>query len=61
MSLTLIPAFTRALTLTPTLGESDIGHETQDGDVDQCGQKPYPFHISFCGDIDNAGHQKPQA
>ena len=43
-------------------GESDIGHESQDGDVDETAQqKPFPFHISFCGDIDNAGHQKPQA
>jgi len=43
-------------------GESDIGQESQSGDVDQCsGAKPYPWHISFCGDIDNAGQQKPQA
>jgi len=42
-------------------GESDIGFESQSGDVDQCAQEPFPWHISFCGDIDNAGHQKPQA
>ena len=44
------------------IGESDIGMESQSGDVDECShQEPYPWHISFCGDIDNAGHQKPQA
>ncbi len=44
------------------IGESDIGYETQTGDVDECaGIEPFPFHISFCGDVDNAGHLKPQA
>jgi len=44
------------------IGESDIGYESQSGDVDECaGTEPFPWHISFCGDVDNAGHIKPQA
>jgi beta-galactosidase len=49
-------------TMMDYIGESDIGYESQSGDVDQCaGTESFPWHISFCGDIDNAGHQKPQA
>lgn len=44
------------------IGESDIGFESQSADVDECsGREPFPWHISFCGDVDNAGQRKPQS
>ena len=38
------------------LGESSIGFETQTELIDECdATKPFPFHVSFCGDLDIAG------
>ena len=44
------------------IGESDIGFESQSGDTDECaGIEPFPWHISFCGDLDLVGLRKPQS
>ena len=44
------------------LGESSIGFETQTDGMDECdAQEPFPFHVSFCGDLDLIGTPKPQA
>ena len=38
------------------------GFETQTEGIDECdASEPYPWHVSFCGDLDLAGHPKPQA
>ena len=44
------------------LGESSIGFETQTDGIDECDAvEPFPFHVSFCGDLDLIGQPKPQA
>ena len=44
------------------LGESAIGFETQTDGTDECdASEPFPFHVSFCGDLDLVGMPKPQA
>ena len=44
------------------LGESSIGFETQTDGMDECeASEPFPWHISFCGDLDVIGQPKPQA
>ena len=43
------------------IGETAIGFESQTNHPDQCThQEPYPFHVSFPGDLDLIGNQKPQ-
>merc|ERR1719253_2148240 len=42
------------------IGESAIGSASTSPDLQTSGQ-PWQWHISFCGDIDIAGLQKPQA
>jgi hypothetical protein len=58
-----LPSFTPAALLhTGRHPLSFHRYESQSGDVDECaGIEPFPWHISFCGDVDNAGHLKPQA
>ena len=42
------------------LGDSYSGFT--DGDVDAlAGRHPWPWHVSFCGDLDIVGHRKPQS
>jgi len=45
------------------IGESGIGHNRLVGEkTDQPSfLKPWPWYISWCGDIDITGHQKPQS
>ena len=44
------------------LGESSIGFESQTDGLDECDAvEPFPFHVSFCGDLDLIGTPKPQA
>merc|ERR1712178_24667 len=44
------------------IGETRIGFESATGDVDEIsGSGPFHWHVSFCGDIDIVGHQKPQS
>merc|ERR1712178_620151 len=44
------------------IGETRIGQESSTGDVDEItGSGPFHWHVSFCGDIDIVGHQKPQS
>ena len=46
------------------IGESSIGANGHNEGLLACGQycaQPFPYHISFCGDLDVVGGQKPQA
>ncbi|MCK4748449.1 MAG: glycoside hydrolase family 2, partial [Bacteroidales bacterium] len=45
------------------IGESGIGHNRLVGDQPSRGSflKPWPWYISWCGDIDILGNQKPQS
>jgi beta-galactosidase len=44
------------------IGESAIGFATQTDAMDECdANEPFPWHISFCGDVDIIGQQKAQA
>ena len=51
------------------IGESSIGGNGHNAggaseDFDACGgycTQPYPYHVSFCCDIDLVGHRKPQS
>ena len=48
------------------LGETGIGSSSFDGDVDQIvsipdGNRPFGWHVSFCGDLDIVGDPKPQS
>ena len=43
------------------LGESSIGHTAVAPSLDAAaGNEPWPWHVSFCGDLDLVGHAKPQ-
>ena len=43
-------------------GETAIGSTTTSGNMDYLnGRHPFPWHISFCGDFDIVGNQKPQS
>ena len=44
------------------VGETAIGSSTTSGGPDYvAGRHPFPWHVSFCGDIDLVGNQKPQS
>lgn len=43
------------------LGESGIGHERLSGDPLQSYLLPWPWHVSYCGDLDICGFKKPQS
>ena len=44
------------------IGESSIGFETETELIDECAAlEPFPFHLSYCGDLDLVGDPKPQA
>jgi len=44
------------------IGETRIGFESSSGDVDEMSQRGnFDWHVSFCGDIDIVGLQKPQS
>jgi hypothetical protein len=43
------------------IGESAIGSAATTPDMQEAFGQPWEWHVSFCGDIDIVGMQKPQA
>ena len=43
------------------IGESAIGNAATSPDIQASTGQPWQWHVSFCGDIDIMGMQKPQA
>ena len=43
------------------IGESAIGNAATTPDIQASAGQPWQWHVSFCGDIDIMGMQKPQA